>query len=147
MPAFTDRTRRPVPTDYVQRMDDLVARGDNAGAVKHFMQNGIQVPWFAVVMMQLMGMFRKMAPVGPTLPYDTALVSPFWKYEPLPPHRWPNVAMPVLVMGGGKSDPWMQNAQKAIAANLPNARHETLAGQNHMVAASAIAPRIKEFLA
>jgi hypothetical protein len=41
----------------------------------------------------------------------------------------------------------MQNAQKAIAANLPNAQHKTLAGQNHMVAATAIAPAIKEFLA
>ena len=39
------------------------------------------------------------------------------------------------------------NAQKAIAANLPNAKHKTLEGQNHMVAPTAIAPVIKEFLA
>ncbi len=66
VPIFTDTTRKPVPPDYVQRMDPLVASGDNAGAVKHFMQNGINVPWFALLMMQVMGMFKKMAPVGST---------------------------------------------------------------------------------
>jgi pimeloyl-ACP methyl ester carboxylesterase len=146
-PIFTDGTRRPVPTDYVQRMDALVAAGDNAGAVRHFMQNGIGVPWYALLMMQLFGMFRKMAPVAPTLPYDTAFVAPFWTYRALPPDRWPNATMPILVIGGGKSDAWMQNAQRAIAANLPNATHRTLAGQNHMVAPTAIAPLIEEFLA
>ena len=146
-PIFTDGSRKPVPADYVQRMDRLVASGDNAGAVKHFMQNGIAIPWYGILMMQLFGMFRKMAPVGPTLPYDTAFVNPLWTYRPIPPNRWPNVTMPVLAMGGSKSDAWMQNAQRAIAANLPNARHKTLEGQNHMVAATAIAPAIKEFLA
>jgi hypothetical protein len=53
----------------------------------------------------------------------------------------------VLDIGGGKSDPWMQNAQVAVSQALPNATHRTLAGQNHMVAPTAIAPVIKEFLA
>ncbi|RYE10380.1 MAG: alpha/beta hydrolase [Hyphomicrobiales bacterium] len=145
-PIFTDSTRKPVPTDYVQVMDQLVASGDNAGAVKYFMQKGIDVPWYALLMMQLFGMFRKMAPVGPTLPYDTAFVAPLWTYRPIPPGRWRNATMPVLAIGGAKSDEWMQNAQKAIAANLPNAQHQTLPGQNHMVAAPAIAPMIREFL-
>jgi hypothetical protein len=41
----------------------------------------------------------------------------------------------------------MQNAQVAVSKALPNATHKTLAGQNHMVAPTAIAPMIKEFLA
>ena len=146
-PIFTDTSRKPVPSDYVQRMDQLVASGDNAGAVKHFMQNGIAVPWYAILMMQVFGMFKKMAVVGPTLPYDTAFVAPFWTYKPIPANRWSNVTIPVLTIGGGKSDAWMQNAQKAIAANLPNAEHKTLEGQNHMVSPTAIAPMIREFLA
>jgi pimeloyl-ACP methyl ester carboxylesterase len=146
MPVFTDTTRKPVPADYAQRMSALVAKGDNAGAVKHFMQNGVGLPWFALLMMQLMGMYRKMAPVAPTLPYDTAFVAPFWTYKPIPAGRWSKATMPALVIGGGKSDEWMQNGQKAIAANLPNATHRTLPGQNHMVAPTAIAPLIKEFV-
>ncbi len=146
-PIFTDSTRKPVPTDYVQRMDRLVAEGHNAAAVKHFMQNGINVPWYALVMMQLFGMFKKLAPVAPTLPYDTAFAAPFWTYGALPPNRWPNVTMPVLVGAGSKSDKWMINAQKAIAGNLPNAQYRLIEGQNHMIPASAIAPVIREFLA
>jgi pimeloyl-ACP methyl ester carboxylesterase len=146
-PIFTDSSRKPVPADYVQRMDQLVAAGDGAGAVKHFMQNGINVPWYALLMMQAFGMFKKMAVVGPTLPYDTAFVAPLWTYKPIPANRWSNVTVPVLTIGGSKSDAWMQNAQKAIAANLPNATHKTLDGQNHMVAPTAIAPMIREFFA
>jgi len=52
----------------------------------------------------------------------------------------------VLDIGGGKSPAWMQNAQVAVSETLPNASHKTLAGQNHMVAATAIAPMIKDFL-
>ena len=146
-PIFTDDTRKPVPADYVQRMDQLVASGDKVGAVKHFMQNGIGVPWLALLMMRGFGMFGKMAPVAPTLPYDTAFVAPLWTHKAIPAARWSKATMPVLVIGGGKSDAWMQNAQQAIAANLPNSWHRTLAGQNHMVAATAMAPLIKEFLA
>lgn len=146
-PIFTDTTRKPVPTDYVQRMDRLVASGDNAGAVKHFMQNGIGIPWFGIMMMQIMGMFRKLAPVAPTLPYDTAFVSPLRTYGSIPAGRWSNVTIPVLTIGGSKSDTWMQNAQKALAAALSNGSHRTLEGQNHMVAPAAIAPVIREFFA
>ncbi len=77
----------------------------------------------------------------------TALVAPLWTYKPIPAGRWSKATMPALVIGGGKSDEWMQNAQRAIAANLPNATHRTLEGQNHVVAPTAIAPMIKEFLA
>ena len=145
-PLILDTTRKPVDPDYAGKMDALIARGDNAGAVKHFMQNGVGLPGFAILMMQLMGVMKKLAPVGPTLAYDTALVTPFWKNKPLPAGVWPNATMPVLNIGGGKSDPWMQNAQLAISKALPNATHRTLPGQNHMVAATAIAPLIKQFL-
>ncbi|MEO6013251.1 MAG: alpha/beta hydrolase [Devosia sp.] len=145
-PIFADKTRKPVNPNYSQVMSDLIASGDNAGAVKHFMKNGVGVPGFAVFMMQIMGVMKKLAPVGPTLAYDTALVTPHWTYAPPPKDIWSNVTIPVLAIGGGKSDDWMQNAQRAIAANLSNATHKTLDGQNHMVAASAIAPMIKEFL-
>jgi pimeloyl-ACP methyl ester carboxylesterase len=143
-PIFTDRSR-VVDPNYAQIIDQLIARGDNAGAVKHFMKDGVGVPGFGVFMMQLMGVMRKLAPVAPTLAYDTQLLTPLWTYAPPGKATWPNVTMPVLDVGGGKSDAWMQNAQLAISQALPNATHKTLPGQNHMVAPTAIAPLIKEF--
>jgi len=140
-------TSRAIDPDYPRKMTEIIARGDNAGAVKHFMKNGVGIPGFFIFMMQVTGVMRKLAPVGPTLAYDTALIEPFWKNKPLSKGVWPNVTMPVLDIGGGKSDAWMQNAQVAISKALPNATHKTLAGQNHMVSPDAIAPMIREFLA
>ena len=145
-PLILDQSRKIDP-DYPRKMNEIIGRGDNAGAVKHFMRNGVGIPGFAVLMMQLMGVMRKLAPVGPTLAYDTALIAPFWTNAPLPKGVWSNVTIPVLDIGGGKSDAWMQNAQVAISKALPNATHKTLPGQNHMVAPTAIAPMIKEFMA
>jgi pimeloyl-ACP methyl ester carboxylesterase len=143
-PIYTDASRRVDPT-YVQKMQELIASGNNAGAVKLFMRN-VGVPGFGLLMMQLMGIIGKLAPVAPTLAYDTALCSPLWTSAPPPRGIWANARMPVLDVGGGKSDPWMQNAQLAISKALPNATHKTLPGQNHMVAATAIAPMIKDFV-
>lgn len=145
-PILTDGTRH-IDADYARVMDQLIAKGDNAGAIKHFMRKGVNVPAFGVFMMSVMGVIRKLAPVAPTLAYDTRLVTPFWNNRVPAKGTWANVTMPVLDIGGGKSDPWMQNAQVAVSEALPNATHKTLPGQNHMVAATAIAPMIKEFVA
>jgi pimeloyl-ACP methyl ester carboxylesterase len=144
-PIYTDDSHRVDPT-YVQRLQDFIAAGNNSAAVKLFMRN-VGVPGFGILIMQLMGIIRKLAVVGPTLAYDTALCSPLWTSTPPPASAWANARMPVLNIGGGKSDAWMQNAQLAISKALPNATHKTLPGQNHMVAATAIAPLIKEFIA
>ena len=144
-PLYTDQTRIADPT-YVSRMTGFINAGNHAGAIRLFMRN-VGVPGFGILMMQLMGIIRKLAAVAPTLAYDTALCSPYWTSSPPPRGTWSHVAIPVLNIGGGKSDAWMQNAQVAISKVLPNAMHKTLPGQNHMVAAAAIAPMIKEFLA
>jgi pimeloyl-ACP methyl ester carboxylesterase len=143
-PIYTDTTHRVDPA-YVPRLTNLIARGDNAGAIKLFMRN-VGVPGFGILMMQIMGVIRKLAPVAPTLTYDTAFCSPYWTSSPPPAGSWANATMPILNIGGGKSDPWMQNAQLAISKVLPNATHRTLDGQNHLVAATAIAPMVIEFL-
>jgi pimeloyl-ACP methyl ester carboxylesterase len=143
-PFFTDETHAALPGS-VGKLQELTAKRDNAGAVKLFMRN-VGVPGFGILMMQLMGIIKKLAPVAPTLAYDTALTAPFWTGKPPTAGAWPNVHVPILNIGGGKSEPWMQNAQISISNVLPNASHKTLPGQNHMVAATAIAPMIKEFI-
>lgn len=144
-PIYADPSHQADPT-YVPRLTQLLADGNHVGAVKLFLRN-VGVPGFGLLMMQIMGILRKLAPVAPTLAYDTALCAPHWTSSPPSTAAWPNVTMPVLNVGGGKSDAWMQNAQSAISRALPNAAHRTLPGQNHMVAAGAIAPLITEFVA
>lgn len=144
-PILVDGSRHIDPS-YSPTMERLIDKGDGPGAVKHFMKTGVGVPGFAIAMMQITGVMRKLAPVAPTLAYDTRIVTPFWTNSPPSPKSWINATMPVLAVGGGKSPAWMQNAQAALAAALPRASHMTLPGQNHMVAAKAIAPVISDFL-
>jgi hypothetical protein len=52
--------------------------------------------------------------------------------------------MPTLVIDGG-TIPWMSRGADALAQVLPNAQRRTVPGQQHDVAADAIAPVLAEF--
>jgi hypothetical protein len=80
-----------------------------------------------------------------TVVYDAAIVDHYQKGRPLPSDRWTSVTMPTLVAVGGKSPNWMRNAMWALADVLPNARHNTLDGQTHIVKPEALAPVLVEF--
>jgi len=56
------------------------------------------------------------------------------------------VPQPTLVVAGGKSPAYLQNAQAAVAAALPDGRLETLHGQTHMIKAKVTAPVVAAHL-
>ncbi len=145
-PFFVDGEHPPISLDYVAKMHALIAAEQRSGAVRHFMRKGVGLPAWMVMTIQLLPAWAKLKAVAPTLAYDTALTAPHQTDKPLPKGTWATAVMPTLVIGGGKSDAWMQNAQRAIAANLGNGSHQTLAGQNHMVSPAAVAPLIRSFL-
>ncbi len=55
------------------------------------------------------------------------------------------IAVPTLVMTGGKSMPFMGPTGDKIATELPDAKRKTLAGQTHQVQADAVVPLLLEF--
>jgi hypothetical protein len=67
--------------------------------------------------------------------------------NPLPTDRWIAVTTPALAIVGGKSPAWMKQGMQSLSEILPNARHATLAGQNHMVKPKALAPMLADFFA
>ena len=77
---------------------------------------------------------------------DLELIAPHHNGRPFPPAKWAGVTTPTLVMAGGKSPAYMQNAMKAWAKAFPNAVHRTLAGQTHMVKQDVLVPALAEFL-
>lgn len=133
------------PADYLERLNANVAAGRNGAAVKQFMKL-VGAPGFAVVMMQVLPVWKKLKAVAPTLPYDHAILEPCRHRQPLPVDRWTSVTMPTLVMDGGKSPAWMRQSQQSLAEVLPNAQHRTLEGQTHLLKPAAVAPVLKEFL-
>jgi pimeloyl-ACP methyl ester carboxylesterase len=89
--------------------------------------------------------WRKLKSVAHTIIYDNAIVETNQKSRPLDPEQWHNVTMPTIVIAGSKSPTWMRNAMHALANTLPNAAHQMLDGQTHLVKAAALAPVLAAF--
>jgi pimeloyl-ACP methyl ester carboxylesterase len=146
-PFVVDGTRRPIPPDYEERLDQLVRADRRGDAVKLFMGKGVGLPAFVVAMMRFMPAWSKLTAVAHTLPYDAALTARYQRGKPLPAGGWEAVTVPTVVIDGGKSQAWMRNAMTNLAAVLPNARHRTLDGQTHLVKPAVLAPVLAEFFA
>jgi hypothetical protein len=91
--------------------------------------------------------WRKLKAVAHTLPYDLRILGETGRGVPLDADRWAKVAVPALVLDGGKSPQYMRNAARALSEALPDAVYRTLPGQTHMVKAAVVAPVVAEFLA
>jgi pimeloyl-ACP methyl ester carboxylesterase len=125
------------------RLQELVAAGDRGGAVRYFMRDMVGVPAPFVWIMRVMpGLWRKLAAVGHTLPYDSAVMGDFT----VPAERLGKVAVPTLVMHGSKTVARLKRAASEVAGALPRALSSTLPGQNHNVNAAVLAPAVAEFL-
>lgn len=144
-PYIVDTSRPPVPADYQEHLQNLIAADRRGEAVRYFMRAGIGVPALFVTLMRFMPAWSKLKAVAPTLLYDVALVVEYEQGKPLPTNRWTSVTMPTLVLCGGKSPPSMQHAMQALAGVLPNAQHSSLPGQTHLVKPEALAPVLVEF--
>jgi pimeloyl-ACP methyl ester carboxylesterase len=142
-PPYVDDGSRPGHADHERRLGELLAAGDRGGAVTYFMRTMVGVPAPAVVIMRLMPwIWRKLAAVAHTLPYDAALMNGFT----VPAARFASIKTPALVMHGSKTDARLQKAARAVADAVPGAFHRTLPGQTHNVKPAVLVPAIVEFL-
>ena len=144
-PFVVDNSRPPVPADAVQQVTGLLARGRRGAAVKLFLREDAQVPAMGVALMPLMPAWGKLKALAHTLPYDLTIMAGGQQGRPLPPGRWAALTAPTLVMAGGKSPAWLQNAAQALAYALPGASHRTLPGQTHIVKAKPLTPVLADF--
>ena len=144
-PFVVDDSRPPVPDDYLERLEKLVASDRRGDAIRLFMREGIGLPAVVVAVMRFMPAWSKLKAVVPTLVYDATIVGDYHKGRPLPPDHWTSVTMPTLVAVGGKSPDWMRHAMDELANVLPDAQHRTLEGQTHVVKPEALVPVLMEF--
>jgi pimeloyl-ACP methyl ester carboxylesterase len=142
-PFILDDTRAPNPGDLPEQMERLVAADRRSDAVKLFMRT-VGVPAPVVAVMSLLPMWKKLKAVAHTLPYDLRIVIGFEQGEPLPHGYYASVTPDTLVIAGGKSPAYLQNAQAAIAGQLPSGRLVTLKGQTHMIKPKATVPVLVE---
>src|SRR4051812_6514609 len=131
------------PRDYLGELRALLARGENGKAVGYFMVKMVGGPFFLPLMMRLMPkVWKQLQSAATTLPYDTEVMG--GQFEP-PLDELARIAVPSLVLCGGKSPDAMKAAQQTVAATIPGAEHRILPGQTHQVSASALSPVLAEF--
>ncbi|GGS36695.1 MULTISPECIES: alpha/beta fold hydrolase [Actinokineospora] len=144
-PFIVDDTHAPRPASLIEDMDAMIAQDRRGDAVTSFMRM-VGTPGFAVMVMKLMPMWKKLKAVAPTLRYDYRVLGETGSGKPLPQDRWADAKQPVLAMDGGKSPDYLRNAMRMLADTLPTAEHRTLPGQTHMVKPEILSPVVTEFL-
>jgi pimeloyl-ACP methyl ester carboxylesterase len=144
--VLVDDSRPPLPPDYVQRLTELAASDARDEAVAYFLTTAAGVPAEYLAPMRQTPMWTGMEAVAHTLAYDGAVVGDSMAGTPAAAERWRAVTVPTLVLDGGQTR-WMSTGADALAKVLPRGQRRTLAGQEHGVAAEAIAPILTEFFA
>jgi pimeloyl-ACP methyl ester carboxylesterase len=144
-PYDVDDTRPPIPRDYVERLEELIAQERRGDAVEYFMVAGVGLAPRAVGQMRGAPFWPALEALADTLPYDGRVMGFDRADRSLPVERWKAVTAPALVMDGGASPDWSRNAVQAVTDALPVAERWTLAGQTHEVDPAILAPVLVEF--
>jgi pimeloyl-ACP methyl ester carboxylesterase len=145
-PFIADDTRAPLPADYVEQLNALLASDRRGDAVRLFMRQ-VGMPALLVSLMRFMPAWGKLKRVAHTLPYDGEIMGDTMLGRPLPAARWPGTKIRTLVIVGGKSPAHFHNGTRSLAELLPNAEHRVLEGQTHMVKAKVVGPVLADYFA
>jgi hypothetical protein len=140
-PYVLPGTRSPVPADYRQQQEALLAEGRHGDMIELFLVDAVGMPAEMVAGMRQAPFWAFMEPTAPALVYDAILAGDFTM-----PADAAAVSAPTLVLDGGTT-PWLTTSADTVAATLPNAQRQTLAGQPHNFAAEALAPALAAFVA
>jgi len=125
---------------YTRDLHGLLAAGRHGDAVARFMTL-VGMPSPAIDGMRASPAWPALEAIAPTLAYDDAVLGD----GTVPRARAEVVKAPALVLDGGASPEPLRAAASGLAQALPDARHETLAGQTHDVDPDAVAPALIAF--
>ena len=146
-PFLVDDSRPPLPEDYVEHLDELVATERRGDAVAYFMTKGAGVSEEFVDQMRSNDLYwPAFEAIAHTIPYEGRIMSDTMSGQPLSKEPWDSIEVPTLVMDGGASEPWIRKAAQQLAWRLPDSRHITLEGQDHGPADEILAPALVKFL-
>jgi len=145
-PFIIDDSRPPLPADYVEHLNDLIAQGRRGTAVDYFMTAALLIPEEYLEPMHSDPTWPEMEAIAHTIAYDGTFVRDFLAGKPLPAKRWLSATMPTFVIVGGNSEPFFHDGAKSLVSLLSDAQYRVLEGQDHGVAPEALAPLLVESL-
>ncbi|SKC71183.1 alpha/beta fold hydrolase [Krasilnikoviella flava] len=144
--AVVDDGRPPLPVDYVERLDDAVTSGRPGDAVALFLTAAVGLPQEAVAgLRQDAATWSALEAVAPTIAYDGRHVGDAMSGRPLRPGLWDRVDVPVLVMHGTGTWPFLSSAARAISAHLPTATLRPVPGEDHTTTPEVLAAELRAF--
>lgn len=149
-PFVVDDTHAPMPEDFPQRLNDLVASGRRGEAVERWMKF-VGLPDAMVEQMRQSPMWSHMETLAHTLAHDALVMRDTEQGNPEPLKQWSSVTTPTLVMDGtvtlGREDAhaFMRHGADELARALPNAQRLTLQGQDHGPSNETLVPALRAF--
>jgi pimeloyl-ACP methyl ester carboxylesterase len=147
-PYIVDDTRPPLPDDYIEHLERLIAEDKRREVFEYFMTVAVGMPPEMVQPLLDSPMVDAMVGIAHTIPYDgRVMLRGSMHGEPLPAKWTETVTVPCLAMDGGNSPAWARNAVRALVATLPDVQYRTLEGQDHGAAPDVIVPVLEAFFA
>jgi pimeloyl-ACP methyl ester carboxylesterase len=140
-PYIVDNSRERPGDDLADRLATLVSAGSRGDAVKLFLTEAIQVPPHFLGMIESGPDWTSMTAIAHTLSYDVTLCNNNEMSNAL----LATIHVPALVLGGSNSPGWYHDTVRAVAAAIPNARHQFLDGQGHNAADDVLARVLIDF--
>ncbi|OKI61590.1 alpha/beta fold hydrolase [Streptomyces sp. MJM1172] len=141
-PFMVDESRPRPPADFAEQLAALAAEDRRGDAVELFMVTGMGVPAEIVAQMRPAPFWQGLESLAHTLAYDSVLMGDFT----LPTERLRAISVPVLVMDGEKTAPWLRTAARTAAETLPAGQHRSLPDQDAAVDPAVLAIELKNFL-
>ena len=145
-PFIVTPDRDPMPADYQDRIDALIGDDRRDEALELFMTVAVQLPAEIVAEVKGSPMWPALRAVAPTLAYDARVMGDTASGDRAALERFASVDTPVLVLAGGESPAYQQNAVAALCSVLPDARLSVVPGQRHQFDPAVIAPLVATFL-
>lgn len=128
--------------DYSTQLQALIGADQRGDAVELFM-NHVGTPAEAIAGMRQSPIWGIFESVAPTLVYDNTILGD----RSIPVERAAAITVPTLVMDGGASPAFMQDAARTLAEAIPGAQYRTLEGQTHEAASDIMASVLIKFFA
>ncbi len=133
------------PAQYNRKLRELLAAGDDAGAVELFLLT-VGMPQEMVNEMKATPEWPDWVSKGRSLAYDSAAVGDASGGR-IPRERLPEVTCTTMTLAGSETFPFMIEVAETLAEELPAGLCLVVAGADHESGPDLIAPPVKAFLA
>ena len=126
-------------------LQELSAAGRKEEALIYFMTVAVGIPTEYIDGMKQAPFWASSVGVAHTISYDGEIMGDTMYGNPTSLQPFSSITTPALVMVGGNSPAYQQNAVATLAKILPNAQYQSMAGQDHGVAPEVLNPALTAF--